>query len=139
MRDFVIGILIGLLLSVTFVLLLFRPATPTGAIIATEGDTMTLPTLTSAETIDADLFIGDGSISPDSITLKAGELTRVAIYARTGPAKLFVPDAVASTPVLSERQLHSFSLRFDEPGSYEAICNPCGSARSTTALTISVE
>lgn len=138
MRAFVIGICLGFLLSAGIVLLMVGPdATLTGN-VATSGTTMTLPTTGSTEQVDSDVMIGDGDIMPKQVVIDAGKYARISVFARTGPAKLFVPDALASIPLLSERQLHTFSVRFDEPGVYEAICAPCGSERSSVTASIVV-
>lgn len=137
MRDFAAGILIGLLLSITLILLIMRPAQITGQVIASEGTTMTI-TLDQANLVESDLRIALSTIIPEELVLESGELTRVAIFARTGPTRIIIPDALASTPLLSERQLHTFSLRFDEPGTYEGICSPCGASGSVESFTITV-
>ena len=141
MRSLMLGLVLGLFVGATLMLLVLGDSIGmTGAAIVSTGSTVTLPanTILDREALGVDIVIRDGRASPSSIAVAAGEDVELSVLAATGPAMILIPEFGFSTPLLSNRQVYSFVVRFDEPGSYEAICRPCGSMQSLESLSIVV-
>lgn len=147
MRARTIGAISGLVLAIAIIVLVLglHHRSPNGAAIdAPSGPgsstaTRTLPANASAPTVvNANFTIDAGRIEPRTLAIRAGALVMLTAYAVTGPAKLIVPDAAVSTPLLSDRQLRSFQFRINVPGNYTILCKPCGVANSFDAVNLTV-
>ena len=108
----------------------------TGAAIGSAGSTITLPANTAFGAVDADFVIVNGRIEPQAVRMEGG--SELSVLAISGPAQVLIPETGQSTPLLSNRQKHTFSVRIDEPGEYEVICRPCGSQHSLESALLIV-
>lgn len=139
MRALVLGLVFGLMVGATATLLVLdQTIGMTGAAISSTSHTITLPAsaVLDPSAVGADFTIRDGRITPSSIAISAGSDHELTVLAITGPGALIIPETQQSTPLLSNRQVHTFTVRFDEPGTYEAICRPCGTQQSLESVTI---
>ncbi|MFT4308223.1 MAG: hypothetical protein ACMXYM_02530 [Candidatus Woesearchaeota archaeon] len=140
MRSLAIGLIIGLVVGVVGVALFFADSlNATGAAIGSTGSTITLPAGSlDRSDLEVDLRVEDGFVSPRSITVERGRAVSMSVLAVSAPASLIIPDAGVATPLLSARQVHTFSFRLEDPGSYELICRPCGSMQSLDSIELIV-
>jgi hypothetical protein len=139
MRALVIGVMMGLLLGLSITLVLLSSSmSMTGAAITSTGETITLPANAQFGSIDTDLRIVNGRIDPKVVRIDTGVESEISILAITGPARILIPQTGQSTPMLSDRQKHTFFVRIDEPGDYEIICRPCGTEQSLEAALLIV-
>ena len=131
MRALVLGLVIGLIVGGTVTLVLLGDSmSATGSAISTAGNTITLPANTAFGAVDADFVIVNGRIEPRTLRIEARRLTELSVLVISGPGRITIPHTGDSTPLLSDRQVHTFPLRIDEQGSYEIICRPCGTQQS---------
>lgn len=139
MRALVLGLVAGLIVGFGLMMVVLTDSiSMTGAAIGSAGSTITLPANTQFSSIDADLRIVNGRIDPQTVRIEAGVETEVSVLAITGPAQILIPETGQSTPLLSNRQKHTFSVRIDDPGDYEIICRPCGTQQSLESALLVV-
>jgi hypothetical protein len=139
MRALLIGLAFGLLIGLSITLVLLSSSiSMTGAAISSTGETITLPANTAYSAIEASFTIVNGAIEPNVYRIDARRTTELSVLAISGPAMLTIPYTDQSTPLLSNRQVHTFPVRIDEPGVYELICRPCGTQQSLESAQLIV-
>jgi hypothetical protein len=139
MRALVLGLLFGLMVGALATLIITGQTIGlTGDAISTTGKTITLPASAALETIDADLIIVNGRVEPRSLTVDAGRDVEITVLAITGPGMITIPETGQSTPLLSNRQMHTLLVRIVEPGTYEVLCRPCGTEQSLESVRLIV-